>query len=94
MPPAHFLCRDTLTTQLQLLHTKADSEALARGIAEDQLSDVEKERTMLQLEVKEVLSRHNHDLTMKDSLLALVSDMIFFCFCVFRIEHCMLSFSM
>lgn len=48
--------RDTLGGQLQLALAKADSEQLARSIAEEQLSDLEKEKTMLGLELKESLS--------------------------------------
>jgi hypothetical protein len=65
-------CRDALAAQLQLLHTKADSETLARGIAEEQLSDVEKEKTMLELEVKELMSRHKNDINKKESQIAQV----------------------
>lgn len=66
--------KDSLAGQLQLLHTKADSEALARGIAEEQLSDVEKEKTMLELEVKELISRLKNDMNKKDSMIAQLED--------------------
>ncbi|XP_059146890.1 rho-associated protein kinase 1-like isoform X3 [Physella acuta] len=50
-------CRDSIGAQLQLALAKADSETLARQIAEEQLSDVEKEKTMFELEIKELMSR-------------------------------------
>ena len=65
--------RDSLAGQLQLALAKADSEQLARTIAEEQLSDVEKEKTMLELEIKEILSRHKSDLGKKDGVITLVS---------------------
>lgn len=65
--------RDSLGGQLQLAMAKADSEQLARTIAEEQLSDVEKEKTMLELEIKEILSRHKSELVKKDSVISMVS---------------------
>ncbi|XP_064606678.1 rho-associated protein kinase 2-like isoform X2 [Liolophura sinensis] len=59
--------RDSVVDQLQLAFSRADSEKLARTIAEDQLSDVEKEKTMLELEIKDLMSRHKTDLAKKDA---------------------------
>ncbi|XP_059146853.1 rho-associated protein kinase 2-like [Physella acuta] len=50
-------CRVSINAQLQLALAKADSETLARQIAEEQLSDFEKERTMFEIEIKELMSR-------------------------------------
>ena len=58
---------------MQLALAKADSEQLARTIAEEQLSDVEKEKTMLELEIKEILSRHKSDIGKKEGVITLVS---------------------
>ena len=52
---------------------KADSEQLARSIAEEQLSDVEKEKTMLELELKEAMSRLKSDISKKDMIVSSVS---------------------
>ena len=59
-------CRDSIGAQLQLALAKADSEQLARSIAEEQLSDLEKEKTMLELELKESMARHKTDVTKKE----------------------------
>ena len=59
---------------------KADSEQLARTIAEEQLSDVEKEKTMLELEIKEILSRHKSDMNKKESVIAMVGLFLFHLF--------------
>ena len=68
------LCfRDSFGGQLQLALAKADSEQLARSIAEEQLSDVEKEKTMLELELKEAMGRHKSDLTKKEISISTVS---------------------
>ena len=69
------LCRDSIGAQLQLALAKADSEQLARSIAEEQLSDVEKEKTMLELELKEALSRHRDDLNKREITVTTVSDL-------------------
>lgn len=44
---------DLVSRQRELALAKAESEELARSIVEEQLSDQEKEKTMLELEVKE-----------------------------------------
>ena len=72
-----YYCRDSIGAQLQLALAKADSEQLARSIAEEQLSDVEKEKTMLELELKEALSRHRDELNKKDIIVTTVSIFIF-----------------
>uniref|UniRef100_A0A4W6FBB3 non-specific serine/threonine protein kinase n=1 Tax=Lates calcarifer TaxID=8187 RepID=A0A4W6FBB3_LATCA len=46
--------------------TKADSEQLARSIAEEQYSDLEKEKIMKELELKEMMARHRQELAEKD----------------------------
>uniref|UniRef100_A0A8C5QQ47 Rho-associated protein kinase 2 n=1 Tax=Leptobrachium leishanense TaxID=445787 RepID=A0A8C5QQ47_9ANUR len=57
--------RDSLAAQLEITLTKADSEQLARSIAEEQYSDLEKEKIMKELEIKEMMARHKQDLAEK-----------------------------
>ena len=64
--------RENIAAQVSILLTRADSEKLARGIAEEQLSDVEKEKTMLELEIKELMARHKNDMSKKEALIASV----------------------
>ncbi|XP_073192112.1 rho-associated protein kinase 2 isoform X3 [Lepidochelys kempii] len=59
--------RDSLAAQLEITLTKADSEQLARSIAEEQYSDLEKEKIMKELEIKEMMARHKQELTEKDA---------------------------
>ncbi|XP_033872903.1 rho-associated protein kinase 2 isoform X3 [Acipenser ruthenus] len=59
--------RDSLAAQLEITLTKADSEQLARSIAEEQYSDLEKEKIMKELEIKEMMARHRQELAEKDS---------------------------
>ncbi|KAK3090086.1 hypothetical protein FSP39_009049 [Pinctada imbricata] len=66
--------KDSFASQLQLALAKADSEQLARSIAEEQLSDVEKEKTVLELEIKELINRNKGELTKKDNLVAMLED--------------------
>lgn len=58
--------RDSLSPQLELALAKAESEELARSIAEEQIADLEKEKTMLELEVKDVNAKHRQDLLEKN----------------------------
>lgn len=70
----YFLCfRNNLSHQLQLAIARADSESLARSIAEETIADLEKERTMKELELKEVISRHRAEISNKDNLISNVS---------------------
>lgn len=46
--------RDSLSAQLELVLAKTESEELARSIAEEHLPDLEKEKTMLELEIKDI----------------------------------------
>ncbi|XP_062893636.1 rho-associated protein kinase 2 isoform X4 [Mobula hypostoma] len=62
--------RDSLAAQLEITLTKADSEQLARSIAEEQYSDLEKEKIMKELEIKEMMARHKQELVEKDATIA------------------------
>uniref|UniRef100_A0A8C2EAN2 non-specific serine/threonine protein kinase n=1 Tax=Cyprinus carpio TaxID=7962 RepID=A0A8C2EAN2_CYPCA len=66
-------CRDSLATQLEASLTKADSEELARTIAEEQYSELEKEKIMKELEVKDMIARHRQELNEKDNTISSVS---------------------
>ena len=44
--------RSSIAHQLQLSLARADSEALARAIAEETVAELEKEKTMKELEIK------------------------------------------
>lgn len=69
-----FFFRDSLAAQLEITLTKADSEQLARSIAEEQYSDLEKEKIMKELELKEMMARHRQELSEKDITINLVCD--------------------
>lgn len=58
--------------QLQIALARADSEALARSIAEETVADLEKEKTMKELELKDLLAKHRADIAAKDSSLNMV----------------------
>uniref|UniRef100_A0A7N6B8T8 non-specific serine/threonine protein kinase n=1 Tax=Anabas testudineus TaxID=64144 RepID=A0A7N6B8T8_ANATE len=64
---------DSLAAQLEITLTKADSEQLARSIAEEQYSDLEKEKIMKELELKEMMARHRQELSEKDITISSVS---------------------
>lgn len=66
------LCRDSLAAQLEVSLTKADSEHLARSIAEEQYSDLEKEKIMKELEIKDMMARHRQELSDKDNTISSV----------------------
>lgn len=57
----------SLMHQLQIALARADSEALARSIAEETVADLEKEKTMKELELKDLMAKHRNEMvTMKD----------------------------
>ncbi|XP_047429853.1 rho-associated protein kinase 1-like isoform X2 [Mugil cephalus] len=62
--------RESLTSQLEASLTKADSEHLARSIAEEQYSDLEKEKIMKELEIKDMMSRHKQELGDKEATIS------------------------
>ncbi|XDV41633.1 hypothetical protein PO909_010454 [Leuciscus waleckii] len=62
--------RDSLATKLEASLTKADSEQLARSIAEEQYSDLEKEKIMKELEIKDMIARHRQELCEKDNTIS------------------------
>uniref|UniRef100_A0AAY4D306 non-specific serine/threonine protein kinase n=1 Tax=Denticeps clupeoides TaxID=299321 RepID=A0AAY4D306_9TELE len=62
--------RDSLAAQLEASLTKADSEQLARSIAEEQYSDLEKEKVMKELEIKDMMARHKEELSEKDGTIS------------------------
>ena len=66
---------------------KADSEQLARSIAEEHISDLEKEKTMLELEVKELISRHTRELNKKEIALVSVRIYLRWFLGLFRIKY-------
>lgn len=66
--------RSSLLHQLQIALARADSEALARSIAEETVADLEKEKTIKELELKDLLSKHRSDLAAKESALTLLRD--------------------
>jgi len=65
--------RRSLAHQLQIALVQADSEALARSIAEETVADFEKEKTMKELEHKNLLAKHRSELANKENVLNSVS---------------------
>lgn len=65
--------RGSLAHQLQIALARADSEALARSIAEETIADLEKEKTMRELELRDSQNRHRNDLDSKEFTLNSVS---------------------
>uniref|UniRef100_A0A3Q3VPA7 non-specific serine/threonine protein kinase n=1 Tax=Mola mola TaxID=94237 RepID=A0A3Q3VPA7_MOLML len=68
--PPSSLQRYSLTAQLEASLTKADSEQLARSIAEEQYSDLEKEKIMKELEIKDMMARHKQELRDKEATIS------------------------
>ncbi|XP_014669063.1 PREDICTED: rho-associated protein kinase 2-like [Priapulus caudatus] len=66
--------RDKLRNQLQLALTKADSEELARKIAEEHVSDLEKEKTMMELEIKDLIARQKTEISNKETQISTLQD--------------------
>ncbi|KAJ0061335.1 hypothetical protein NL108_015845, partial [Boleophthalmus pectinirostris] len=62
--------RESMASQLEASLTKADSEQLARSIAEEQYSALEKEKIMKELEIKDMLARHKQELSDKEATIS------------------------
>uniref|UniRef100_A0A8C6MC14 non-specific serine/threonine protein kinase n=1 Tax=Nothobranchius furzeri TaxID=105023 RepID=A0A8C6MC14_NOTFU len=62
--------RDSLAAQLESSLTKADSEQLARSIAEEQYSLLEKEKIMKELEINDMMARHKQELNEKEATIS------------------------
>lgn len=66
--------RSSVFHQLQLAAARADSEALARSIAEETVADLEKEKTMKELELKDLIAKHRNEITSKETKLQALRD--------------------
>ncbi|XP_052900414.1 rho-associated protein kinase 1 [Anopheles moucheti] len=66
--------RCNIMHQLQLANARADTEALARSIAEETVTDLEKEKTMKELELKDLLTKHRNDLMAKEAVVTSLKD--------------------
>lgn len=66
--------KSSLHHQLQLASARADSEALAKSIAEETVADLEKEKTMKELEIKDLLSKHRNEMASKDTQIQVLRD--------------------
>lgn len=65
---------NSLKHQCQIAIARADSEALARSIAEETVADLEKEKTMKELELKDLLAKHRNELNSKEVVLNTMRD--------------------
>lgn len=59
-----------LLEQLKRAVARADAEALARQIAEDAVGESETEKTIKELEIKDLISKHRNEMSTKESILA------------------------
>lgn len=66
--------KSSMFHQLQLAAARADSEALARSIAEETVADLEKEKTMKELELKDLIAKHRNDIASKETQLQSLRD--------------------
>ncbi|XP_037936362.1 rho-associated protein kinase 1 isoform X2 [Teleopsis dalmanni] len=66
--------RVSLKHQVQVAVARADSEALARSIAEETVADLEKERTIKELELKDFITKHRNEITAKENALTASKD--------------------
>ncbi|VDK62999.1 unnamed protein product, partial [Onchocerca ochengi] len=66
--------REEERTRDMLAHL--ESERLARRIAEENLSTTDKEKTMLEVEVRQLVQRHEKELAAKDAAIQLISQKV------------------
>ncbi|KAM9354534.1 rho-associated protein kinase 2-like [Pholidichthys leucotaenia] len=62
--------RESLMAKLQESLTKADTEQLARSYAEKQYSNLEKEKIMKELEIKDMMAKHKQELGDKEATIS------------------------
>ena len=60
--------RNSFCHQLELALARGDAEALARSIAEETVADLEKERTMKELEYKDSMTKHHQEINAKEQM--------------------------
>nr|NP_001285335.1 Rho kinase, isoform B [Drosophila melanogaster]AHN59805.1 Rho kinase, isoform B [Drosophila melanogaster] len=66
--------RVSLKHQVQVAVARADSEALARSIAEETVADLEKEKTIKELELKDFVMKHRNEINAKEAALATLKE--------------------
>ncbi|KAH8245509.1 hypothetical protein KR032_011062, partial [Drosophila birchii] len=66
--------RVSLKHQVQVAVARADSEALARSIAEETVADLEKEKTIKELELKDFVMKHRNEINAKEATLATLKE--------------------
>ena len=54
-----------LRSEVEHLTSKLDRALLSKSLLESKLSDFEREKTMIELEIKEIIARHRTDVTEK-----------------------------
>uniref|UniRef100_W8BVK1 Rho-associated protein kinase let-502 n=1 Tax=Ceratitis capitata TaxID=7213 RepID=W8BVK1_CERCA len=60
--------RTSLKHQVQVAVARADSEALARSIAEETVADLEKEKTIKEFELKDYMTKYRNEVTAKEAI--------------------------
>jgi len=65
---------DALIFQLQQAHQRAESEARDRRVAEEDIAELEKEKMMIELEMKEMVSKHKAELRNKEMEIVSLKD--------------------
>ena len=64
--------RAQLVSEAESLHKKLEKATLSKNVAESKLGDFEREKTMIELEIQEILVRHKSDVTERMSKFARV----------------------
>lgn len=68
--------RNELTRQLQMAIVRSDAESLAKSIAHETIAELEKEKTMKELEIKDLMARQKTELSNKDILITSVRNLL------------------
>lgn len=66
--------RTSLKHQVQVAVARADSEALARSIAEETVADLEKEKTIKEFELKDFMTKYRNELAAKEAALTMAKE--------------------
>uniref|UniRef100_A0A915IQJ6 non-specific serine/threonine protein kinase n=1 Tax=Romanomermis culicivorax TaxID=13658 RepID=A0A915IQJ6_ROMCU len=60
--------------QFETIKSQFESEQLARRIAEETVADIDKEKTMIELEIKQLMNRYKHEVANKDMTIGLLRE--------------------
>jgi len=69
-------CRNSLNAQIAQERSRAEAERTSHSAAQQQLSELEKEKVLIDLELKDAVARHKTELSQRDATICNVRRLI------------------